>query len=208
MLFKSLNDCSACYALKGQWDKVIEDATACISKDNKFIKGYYRLVSAYLELGRLSEAEVTLNTALRIDPKNEMILKQVKQLREKTSGGGKKKPQKKLTEEQLKEVYELQDQLNTHQRDLNGVKSRISTVQRETRALQVTEGQIKILPETVPLYRAIGKAFLLAPKASVEECLVKDMESNAKTQRDLLDRKEYLERRITSGNADLLSIVS
>ena len=199
--------CSACYALLGQWEKVIEDATACISKDSKFMKGYYRLVSAYLELGRLSEAEVALNTALRIDPKNEMILKQVKQLREKASGG-RKKPQKKLTEEQLKEVYELQDQLNTHQRDINGVKSRISTVQRESRALQVTEGQIKALPESVPLYRAIGKAFLLAPKVAVEECLVRDMESSAKTQRDLLDRKEYLERRITSGNADLLSIVS
>lgn len=39
----------------------------CLSKDPKFIKGYYRLASAQIELGQLDQADTTLLAALKVD---------------------------------------------------------------------------------------------------------------------------------------------
>jgi hypothetical protein len=36
-----------------------------------------------------------------------------------------------------------------------------NNIQRETRANQVTIGQVDVLEETVPLYRSVGNSFLL-----------------------------------------------
>lgn len=43
-----------------------------VSKDPKFVKGYYRLSSAQIELQQFDDAEATLKAALAIDPGNRM----------------------------------------------------------------------------------------------------------------------------------------
>jgi tetratricopeptide (TPR) repeat protein len=52
------------------WQKAYEDALICISKDPKFIKGYYRLSSAQLEMQLFDDAETTLKAALSLEPGN------------------------------------------------------------------------------------------------------------------------------------------
>ena len=52
------------------WQKAFDDALSSISKDPKFIKGYYRLASAQTELGRFDDAETTLRAALTLEPGN------------------------------------------------------------------------------------------------------------------------------------------
>lgn len=59
---------SACYASLKNWQKAFEDALTCISKDAKFVKGYYRLSSAQTELGMYDDAETTLKAALALEP--------------------------------------------------------------------------------------------------------------------------------------------
>ena len=59
---------SACYAAIKNWQGSYEDALACISKDPKFIKGYYRLASAQTELMKFDDAETTLRAALTMEP--------------------------------------------------------------------------------------------------------------------------------------------
>jgi tetratricopeptide (TPR) repeat protein len=67
---KSLNFVyfSACYASLKNWQLSLEDALVCISKDHKFVKGYYRLSSAQTELGSYDDAETTLRAALALEP--------------------------------------------------------------------------------------------------------------------------------------------
>jgi hypothetical protein len=60
--------CSACYASLNKWMPALEDALICVAKDSKFIKGYFRLSSAQIELQKYDDAEITINAALRIDP--------------------------------------------------------------------------------------------------------------------------------------------
>lgn len=59
---------SACYGALKQWDKAFEDALLCVSKDPKFIKGYYRLSSAQTELKRYDDSIATLRAALTLEP--------------------------------------------------------------------------------------------------------------------------------------------
>ena len=103
---------------------------------------------------------------------------------------------------------ELQEQTNSYTRDLRGVQVRLANMQRESRATQATGHQISELNAEVPLYRAVGKAFVATPRAEVEEKLEKDLETNIRNQRDLTDRVEYLERRIQSNTVNLKELTA
>jgi tetratricopeptide (TPR) repeat protein len=59
---------SACHSALKNWQGAYEDALVSISKDPKFIKGYYRLASAQTELMKFDEAETTLRAALTMEP--------------------------------------------------------------------------------------------------------------------------------------------
>jgi chaperonin cofactor prefoldin len=84
------------------------------------------------------------------------------------------------------------------------VQLRITSLQREARILQNTKQQLEGLPPNVPFYRSVGKAFVAADDhSSVFDKLKQDQEANAKNLKDCLDRQEYLERRVSSGNANL-----
>ena len=45
----------------------MEDAALCISKDPKFIKGYFRLATAQIELNLLDDAEASIKVGESLD---------------------------------------------------------------------------------------------------------------------------------------------
>ena len=100
--------CSACYANLKDWQKSYEDALMSVSKDPKYIKGYYRLSAAQVELQMFDDAENTLRAALTIEPGNEVIARQIKSLRQKkaatANAANAAKRGRKLDEAQMKEV--------------------------------------------------------------------------------------------------------
>lgn len=102
---------------------------------------------------------------------------------------------------------ELQEQIATYNKDLRSVKVRLASLQREGRVNAVTSNQIEALDAEIPLYRSVGKAFIFAPRKEIEERLEKEIGDITKTQRDLTDRQEYLERRIASATANLQDLV-
>ena len=52
------------------WKDSVTDAEMAISKDNKFIKAYYRLAVAQGELGAFDDAMQTIHTGLAKEPGN------------------------------------------------------------------------------------------------------------------------------------------
>lgn len=80
-------------------------------------------------------------------------------------------------------------------------------MQREGRVNAVTSNQIDTLDASIPLYRSVGKAFVFAPRNEIEQRLEKEIGDITKQQRDLTDRQEYLERRITSATANLQDLL-
>lgn len=98
---------------------------------------------------------------------------------------------------------ELQEQINTYSKDLRTVKHRLASLQRESRVNSVTANHLHSLEEAVPMYRSVGKAFVLTSKSAIEERIDREIGENTKAQRDLMDRQEYLERRITSSSQNI-----
>jgi len=64
------------------------------------------------------------------------------------------------------------------------------------------------MPEDQVLYKAVGKAFLLKSKATILSGLEEELSTLTKNQRDLLDRKEYLERRVTSNRSNMAELTA
>jgi tetratricopeptide (TPR) repeat protein len=60
---------SACYASLKKWEEAMDAALNCVSKDNKFVKGYLRLAAAQTELKLYDDAEKTLRAALVLEPR-------------------------------------------------------------------------------------------------------------------------------------------
>jgi tetratricopeptide (TPR) repeat protein len=201
---------SACYAALKQWQKAYEDAVMSVSKDPKFIKGYLRLSTSQAELQLFDDAETTLKAAQALEPENDLIVRQLKTLKTKkaaaTAVAKAKRGPKKLDEAQMKELMELQDQINTYNKDLRAVKLRLAGLQRESRVHSVTANHIQTLDESVPMYRSVGKAFVLTPKSTIEDRMEKEISESTKTQRDLTDRQEFLERRIVSATQNIQDI--
>jgi tetratricopeptide (TPR) repeat protein len=92
------------------WRQALEDALVSVSKDSKYIKGYFRLSSAQTELQMFDDAETTLKLALSLEPNNEVITRQIKALKTKktaaanAAAAAKRNNYKKLDEAQMKEV--------------------------------------------------------------------------------------------------------
>jgi prefoldin subunit 1 len=87
------------------------------------------------------------------------------------------------------------------------VKARIATLQRESRINAVTSNHLQSLETDVPLYRSVGKAFVYSTRKDIEERLEQEIGDITKSQRDLTDREEYLERRIASNTANLQDLL-
>lgn len=143
---------------------------------------------------------------------NEPILKQKRIVKQKKAAiaakAAEKKVARQLDESQVKELMELQDQMNANIKDLRTVQSRLAGCQRESRASQATMFQVNELDPSVPLYRAVGKAFLLTPRAEVESRMESDIEISTRNQRDYTDRIEYLERRIASNRQNMKDLTA
>jgi prefoldin subunit 1 len=103
---------------------------------------------------------------------------------------------------------ELQEQTNVYNKDLRSVRSRLTSLQREARMNAVTTHQIESLDPKIPLYRTVGKAFVLTGRNDIEGRLEREISELTKNERDLTDRQEYLERRIASNNNNLRDLTS
>ena len=114
---------------------------------------------------------------------------------------------KQLSESAQKEFETLRDEGTVYHRDLRGVNNHLSVVARDTRATQVTQAQVAMCDDTTNLYKSVGKAYVWASKQDVEETLKKDAISLKKTENDLNDRKQYLERRIQSNQANIKDLI-
>lgn len=81
---------------------------------------------------------------------------------------------------------------------------KISNLQREQRMSQVTKQHIEGLPSECQLYKSVGKAFIAAKgHDDIKAQLEQESADNTKAIRDLLDRQEYLERRISSNTLNM-----
>lgn len=75
---------AACQMMLGNYKAALNDSRQAVTLDDKFEKGYVRIVKCCLAMGDIINAEQTIKRLLEIDPKNtslKMEEQQCKQLR-------------------------------------------------------------------------------------------------------------------------------
>ena len=126
---------AACYAAKGDWSASKSDATECIKLSPNFLKGYYRLVQANLELSLFDEATNAAKSGLQLDPDNSELQKQMRLIKAKKAAKASADRNQSLgrpvRDGDAKEILELQDQMQATRRGECCV-CRVRAVGRET----------------------------------------------------------------------------
>jgi prefoldin subunit 1 len=212
--FSFLNDCSASYSGLQDWKVAAEDAKECIRLDPTFIKGYYRLSSAQIELKQYDAATATIRQGLTLEANNAQLLKQmriIKQL-QKVEAAKLASPKASnhggLDEAATRELQELQVQYGQTNREFGTVQANLNMTQREYKMADLTKTELDEVPEGTKCYRSIGKMFMQSTQESVLGHLDRQMNDNKKNESEMTQKMEYLERRMKSQRQNIEELMS
>jgi stress-induced-phosphoprotein 1 len=210
---------SASYASKKEWELAITDAKECIKLDPTFIKGYYRLATAQIEAKHLDAAATTIKQGLNIDPDNAQLMKLSKNIKAlknaekmKTSKAPNAASMAGVSGDSVvsKELNDLRDQYRQTIRDYNVCNASIASSEKILKMNQITMRELEQIPSKESerkMYRGIGKMFMLQTKDQIFDYLEQEINENAKKSKDLMLKKEYLEKRMTSQQQNITELV-
>jgi Putative Zn-dependent protease, contains TPR repeats len=212
---------SASYASKKQYTEAIADAKQCIKLNPSFIKGYYRLAMAQMEVHDLDGALATCKQGMNVDPGNHQLEKLLKQAKARKSNEKLKADQKPFGSAALpsggvvdsslsKELMDLQEQYRKTVKDYQVVQATIAASEKTLKINQITIGELQGIPmeEERKMYRGIGKMFLMEGKDEIFKHLNEENNENVRKIEDLTQKKDYLEKRMTSQRQNILECAS
>ncbi|KAG5187176.1 hypothetical protein JKP88DRAFT_267900 [Tribonema minus] len=200
---------SACYASLGQHDEAAKDAQKCIELNPAFVKGYYRLSAAQLELGEVDKALEAVTEGLKKEPSNADLTRQLRVVKGKKAAAASKARQGGggapggLDKQTFEEIRELSDQSEVTQRELAEVSANLQGCLRDQRRAQLTKTEVAGLGGDARLYRSVGKVFMLNSKKEIDTLLDAQATERAKSEEQLKGKKAYLENRLNSQKTNL-----
>lgn len=197
------------------WKEAAGDAKECIRLDPTFIKGYYRLAAAQIGLKEYAAATATIRQGLTIDAANIQLQKQmriIKQLQKveaaklasKASGGS----NAALDEGASRELRDLQMQYNQGNREFGTLKANLQKSQREHKVADLTKTELDELAEDTKCYRSIGKMFMQSTRGAVSEHLDKQMEDSTKSEAEMTQKMDYLEKKMASQRQNIEELMA
>ena len=209
---------SASYAGLGQWEKASTDAKECIRLDPTFVKGYYRLASAQIELKEYDAAAATIRQGLAVEANNPQLMKQqrlVQQLKKSAVASEKRKQAQVMAGVSARgtdpsvssELQELQVQYVQMNRELETLKVNATKAEREQKMAEFTKAELASVPETNACYRSVGKMFLKETRKDVVTFLDKNAEDASKEHEHAMKKMEYLEKRMKSQRQNIEEMI-
>jgi len=209
---------SASHASKGQWQDAISDAKQCIKLDPAFIKGYYRLSTAQIESNDLDGANTTVKQGLNIEPGNKQLEKLARSVKTKKSSERMRVNQKATAAAAAvvggadssisKEMMDLQMQLRSTHKDHSIVQASILAAEKNLKRNEITVKELEGVPveEERKMYMGIGKMFMMQTRDDIFDCLQKEMKDDEKKMEDMVQKKDYLERRMKSQQQNIIEL--
>jgi chaperonin cofactor prefoldin len=220
--------CSASYAGLKEWEKSLEDAKECIRLDPEFIKGYYRLATAQLELKSYDSAEATIKQGMNLDANNSQLsrtLRSIKHARKlaaavtcssstmsssssstigatKTANG-----HRQLDTATARELHDLRLQHNKTAQEYNTVQANVTKAEREEKMYHLTLQELQARPST-NYYRSVGKVFVQSSHPQILQHLNTNITTQQSKQQELTGKMEYLEKRLKSHQLNMKELTS
>lgn len=207
---------SASFAGLEQWQDAANDAKECIRLDPSFIKGYYRLAAAQVELKDHDGAIATIRQGLSVEENNPQLSKQLRIVQQQKKVAHAKSAQvlpsglagSALDPATAKELQELRIQYAQTSREYQTVQANIVKGQREYKVADLTCQELQTVPDEANCYRGIGKMFLKSSKVGVVNHLTEQMGREQKNETVLTKKMEYLERQMTSLRQNIEELVA
>ena len=136
------------------------DATECIKLAPNFIKGYYRMVQAQVELGDFDGATNTAKAGLELDSDNSELQKQLRSIRTKKAAAAAMAKNQQMgrpvNQGEAKELLELQDQMQATRREMNEVQQYLAGCEREQRMAELSKENIGEVRRGLPGAKVLG----------------------------------------------------
>lgn len=216
---------AAVHFAKGDHALAVEDARECLKRKPDFVKGYYRLALAQIEMGELDEAEKTLRGGLQVDGKSADLNRQLRLVRAKkaskarrTTGQGKSRAARAaaagggqgpaMDEATAQELSELGEQYQQTQREVSMVQRKQRMCAVDLRKIDVTRKQVNELPSEVNIMKGIGKMFKKSTKTEILADLQRGQEKGEAMSTELDTKMKYLTRRLQNQEMNLKEIMA
>lgn len=211
---------SASYAGLKSWGKAVEDSKECIRLNPQFVKGYYRLATAQLELEEYDMAQATIKQGLAIEANNAPLLKLMGTTKKakkvaasinasaSNSAAGTIGGNNKLDQATSRELYDLEVQHKQTIREYQQVQVNIHQFEKEQRVSDATLGELEANPAVGAYYRSVGKIFMKSTREKVMDHLKSNKQDSAKQENGLTQKLDYLERRLKSQKQNMQELVS
>lgn len=138
------------------WTLASDDAKECIRLDPSFVKGYYRLATAQIELKQYDNAIATIRQGLVVEPNNVQLLKQMRMVQQQKKIRSSSQPQPQQSSSSVpmnhaagtmdaatvKEIQELQSLCTQANRELSTIQANLMKLQRESKLTELTKSEI------------------------------------------------------------------
>ncbi|KAF3923543.1 hypothetical protein AA313_de0206502 [Arthrobotrys entomopaga] len=107
-----------------------------------------------------------------------------------------------------KVLQEIETQAILSQQQLAVVKTQMAAKQRETRVIQLTEGELNSLPASTKVYEGVGKMFVQESIATVKKRLETERNTIEEDMKNLKKRQNYLETTFTNASQHMDKILN
>ena len=218
--------CSASYGGLKDWENAAKDAKECIKINPTFLKGFYRLATAQIELNELDGAMATIKSGLAVDPDNGQLHKQLRIVK------AKKKPTKVGVHSASaadgggampgglagassdptanKELMDLRMQYIQTKKDFGTTQAEVNKLQREIKVSELTRSELESFPENsdAKMYQGIGKMFMLSTREDIFTNLNKTIKDSQSKETDCSKKMSYLENRLKSQEQNIRELLS
>lgn len=205
----------------------MSDAKECIKLNPTFLKGFYRLATAQIELNDLDAALSTIKQGLNVDPENSQLHRQLRTVKAKkkaaaqgaasssTGAGGSSLshglPYAAAADAaNNKELVDLQQQWRQSKRDYGVAQAEVNSLQREAKVDAITKSELEQLPENTSskMYRGVGKMFMLSTRDEIFSDLEKSIKDAESREADVTKKLSYLENRIKSQEQNIRELIA
>ncbi|EGX49837.1 hypothetical protein AOL_s00076g635 [Orbilia oligospora ATCC 24927] len=113
-----------------------------------------------------------------------------------------------FTDEYLQVLQEIETQAILSQQQLTVVKSQITSKQRDTRMIQLTESELSSLPASTKVYEGVGKMFIQEDTSKVKKRLETERNTLEEDIKGLKKRQTYLETTYSNASDHMNKILN
>jgi len=190
-----------------QFVEAVDDCRKAIDLDPSNLKHYWRAAKASMHLDLWQSGIDFCNQGL--EQKDDADLAKLRATcMDKLLAQQQRKTELISREFNAEEAMALQERVNSLSGQVDILKSQVASRQREGQRTELTRKVVHELPESAPLYNAVGRCFIREDQAKIKESLQKQVDHLEEEVPKLQKSLTELEKRKESAEKELMEMMT